>query len=246
MFSTLHKQPFLVLSNEADIHHRASVFSMGNYLQEAGRSHAEALGWGVNLLRTKNQFWVLARLHIQLLKRPAPGQTVVVHTWPKGTDRHFALRDFLVFLDDELIARATSTWALLQLPQRRPIALDVMDERLFERKNDHAITAIPDKIESPEITGQPRLHTVVFSELDQNGHVNNTRYLNWMLDTFPTEFHRKNEVAELQANYLAEVFPDQEIAIYRQEVAENKFVLEFKGPKNKPLFRGNILFKGIP
>lgn len=242
MSSILHKQDFLVLSNEADIHHLASVFSIGNYLQEAGRSHAEELGWGVNLLRTKKQFWVLARLHIQLLKRPAPGQVVTVHTWPKGTDRHFALRDFLVFLDDELICRATSTWALLQLPQRRPIALGDLDKRMFERKDEHAIATIPDKIESPLLTGEPMHHTVVFSELDQNGHVNNTRYLNWMLDTFTTEFHRTHEVAEIQANYLAEVFPDQLITFYRQEVAKNRFVLELQDDKGKALFRGNILF----
>jgi acyl-ACP thioesterase len=246
MSNILHKQDFLVLSNEADIHHLASVFSMGNYLQEAGRSHAEELGWGVNLLRTKKQFWVLARLHIQLLKRPAPGQIVTVHTWPKGTDRHFALRDFLVFLDDELICRATSTWALLQLPQRRPIALADLDKRMFTRKDVHAIPAVPDKIESPESTGQRYLHNVVFSELDQNGHVNNTRYINWMLDTFPTAFHRKHQVVELQANYLAEVFPDQEISIYRQEVSENRFIIEFQDTNNKPLFRGNILFSVIP
>lgn len=245
MSSALHEQSFLVLSNEADIHHKASVYSMGNYLQEAARSHAEQLGWGVNLLRNKQQFWVLARLHLQIEKRPAPGQTVWVHTWPKGTDRHFALRDFLVYLNDEIIARATSSWALLQLPNRRPASLENMDLRMFEHKDIHAIERVPEKIDLANLVGEPWHHHVVFSELDQNGHVNNTRYINWMLDTFPIEFHRKNQITELHANYLAEVFPDQTINIYRQQAGNDGFIFEFKDVTGKPLFRGNILFNAI-
>ena len=238
----LYQQDFLVLSNEADIHHRASLYSLSNYLQEAARSHAEKLGWGVELLRSQQQFWVLTRLIIEVEAYPKPGQTITVTTWPKGTDRLFALRDFEVALGNKIIARATSSWALLDLKSRRPNGLDAMNTIMFERVAIHAIEAIPDKLPAPAVDARASYHTVTYSELDLNGHVNNTRYINWLLDTFDIAFHKKHSVASVQLNYLAEVFPDQTVSISRQETKPNTFLFQVTNTNNKVLFRGLMTF----
>lgn len=238
----LYQQDFLVLSNEADIHHRASLYSLSNYLQEAARSHAEKLGWGVELLRSQQQFWVLTRLIIQVEAYPKPGQTITVATWPKGTDRLFALRDFEVTLGDKIIARATSSWALLDLKSRRANSLDAMSSIMFERANIHAIKAVPEKLPAPAVDASTSQHTVTYSELDLNGHVNNTRYINWLLDTFPIDFHKKHAVSSIQLNYLAEVFPDQTVTISRQETTPYTFLFQVTNASNKALFRGLMTF----
>ena len=238
----LYKQDFLVLSNEADIHHKASLYSISNYLQEAARSHADKLGWGVEWLRSRKQFWVLTRMLIQVDHFPSPGHRLTVQTWPKGTDRLFALRDFLIEFEGDIIARATSSWALLDLQSRRPTSLAAMDERMFERAGIHAIEHVPEKLPAPERTASAFSHQVTYSELDLNGHVNNTRYINWMLDTFPLAYHEKHTVKEAQLNYLAEVFPDQTITINRQEIAADKFLFQVSNDKGIALFRGLISF----
>lgn len=243
MDEALYEQDFLVLSNEADIHHRASVFAMGNYLQEMARAHAQELGWGIDLLREKGQFWVSTRLLIEIDEAPEPGDTIHVQTWPKGTDRLFALRDFLISSRNRVIARATSSWALLGLPHRRPVSLDAMSELMFARKDIHAVERIPDKLPSPSGQVEQFKHDVRYSELDLNGHVNNTRYINWMLDTLPIDFHRDYAVREVQCNYLAEVFPDQTLHILREQQDETSYLFEVQNPDEKALFRGILKFK---
>lgn len=239
----IHHQKFKILSHEADIHNCATLFSLSNYMQEAGRNHAHKLGWGVQLLKTKQQFWVLTRMMIAVEKYPLTGTEIEIETWPKNIDKLFALRDFLVRQNGEIIARATSSWMLLQLPNRRPVGLDGFGEIMTELKNTHALEETPQKLPSPTQPDAQFTHQVTFSELDQNAHVNNGRYINWLMDTFSTAFHQKNRVQHMQVNYLAEVFPDQTLHIAREQGANNTFLFEGTDSDKKPLFRGKLSFR---
>ena len=240
-----YTQHFSVRSNEADIHNSASLYSMSNYLQEAARVHAEKLRLGVDLLREKQRFWVLTRMIIEVDRYPTQGTEIAVHTWPKGIDKLFALRDFEVWQHDRKIATATSSWALLDLKNRRPAQVKDMGEFMFERENIHAIEQRPKKLPSPAAHDFQTKHRVTYSELDLNGHVNNTRYITWLMDTFPTTYHREYSVSHVQTNYLAEVFPDQDIDIFRKEIHPNHYLFEVQNELGKALFRGELIFNPI-
>lgn len=239
----LFTQNFLVLSNEADISHRASLYSMGNYLQEAARSHAHQLGWGVESLRQDQMFWVLSRLEIQVKTYPSPGDIITVETWPKGTDRLFALRDFHVFLGKEIIASATSSWALLQLPARRPAPLTSMSQVMYINQNKHAITHVVDRLPAPGAEVDVFDRKLMYTELDLNGHVNNTRYINWMLDTLPVNYHLNHHVVTARFNYLAEVFPHNSIIIKREQISANSWLFGICDENKRDLFRGLLTFE---
>ena len=55
--------------------------------------------------------------------------------------------------------------------------------------------------------------TVRYSELDCNGHLSNTKYLNWMDDLLPSAFHRDNCLSRLHICYQNEALEGQEIAL---------------------------------
>lgn len=236
---------FSVRGNESDIHNSASLYSMSNYLQEAARVHAEKLRLGIDLLREKQRFWVLTRMIIKVDCYPIQGTEIEVRTWPKGIDKIFALRDFEIWQGDNKIGSATSSWALLDLKTRRPAPVNDMGDFMFERANIHAIEHRAKKLASPNHPDYRTKHRVTYSELDLNGHVNNTRYITWMMDTFPTTYHRAFSVSHVQTNYLAEVFPDQEIEIFRKEIQPNHYLFEVQNQQGKALFRGELFFKPI-
>jgi acyl-ACP thioesterase len=214
-------------------------------MQEAARNHAHKLGWGVQLLKSKQQFWVLSRMIISIDEYPTTGTSIEIETWPKDKEKIFALRDFLVRQDEKIIARGTSSWALLQLPSRRPASLDGFGDIMTARKDMHAITETPQKLPSVEKPDGTFTHQVVFSELDQNGHVNNGRYINWLMDTFLTDFHRANRVQTMQLNYLAEVFPDQLLHIARKNISPHIYLFEVTDAQKKALFRGQLSFRAL-
>jgi len=54
---------------------------------------------------------------------------------------------------------------------------------------------------------------VRFSEVDQNGHVNNIRYIDWCLDALPSAWHREHRIRSMIINYLSEVRADEALQI---------------------------------
>jgi len=52
---------------------------------------------------------------------------------------------------------------------------------------------------------------VGYTELDRNGHMNNTRYMDWVDDLLPAAFHRDHPVREISLCYLSEAREGQQI-----------------------------------
>jgi hypothetical protein len=73
------QETYQIRSYEVDCHHRLSVLSIFNFMQEAASRHAEALGVSIQQLLSENYTWLLSRLKIKIesieqidlpLKRP--------------------------------------------------------------------------------------------------------------------------------------------------------------------------------
>ena len=58
------------------------------------------------------------------------------------------------------------------------------------------------------------MRTVRFSQLDRNGHMNNTRYLDWLADLLPSDFHASHKVQEFTLCYLNEAKEGEEISLH--------------------------------
>lgn len=58
-----------------------------------------------------------------------------------------------------------------------------------------------------------RNRTVCFTDLDRNGHMNNTRYLDWIADLLPSRFHRDHSPREFTVCYLSEAREGQELTL---------------------------------
>lgn len=72
-----------------------------------------------------------------------------------------------------------------------------------------------------------------YSELDCNGHLSNTKYLNWMEDLLPTQWHRDHALSKVHICYLNEARADQEIAL-SWVLEDEALALEGRGTLGKP------------
>jgi len=52
-----------------------------------------------------------------------------------------------------------------------------------------------------------------YSAIDLVGHVNNARYIEWVCDTFPIDWHLSHQLEALQINYDREVHPEDEVSV---------------------------------
>jgi acyl-ACP thioesterase len=212
----IHRHNIIIHSYDVDFRRRLRPDALCGYLQEAASEHAIRLGVGYRQLEAKGLFWVLSRLLIRIEQMPAWHETLSVETWAKGSDRLFALRDFLLRnATGEVLCRATSCWLMLDQATRRPVRPDRYFERLHHPA--HAIENVPDKL-APAVSGAVRHQTTArYTDLDHNRHVNNIRYPGWISDSFTLDFYEKYWLSHMQINFLAEVKAGQAINIRLRE-----------------------------
>ena len=67
---------------------------------------------------------------------------------------------------------------------------------------------------------------VGYTDLDRNGHMNNTRYLEWMDDLLTADFHRENHPKEINICYHAEAREGQTLHLHWQLSDEKELLVD--------------------
>jgi medium-chain acyl-[acyl-carrier-protein] hydrolase len=197
-------EEYAVRAYEVDVGGRASVPTLCNWLQETAGIHAAHLGWSIHRLGEEGLTWVLQRLRLRLDGAAVWGERVRVETWPAGTQRLFALRDFRFTLSSgEPIGVATSSWMLINVASRRPVRPPLALEELAVPSAGRAL--VDDFTRTPDLGGvsHERALEVRFGDLDVNGHANNVAVISWLLEALPGD-DLAGRLAELDVEFRAE------------------------------------------
>ena len=191
-------------------------------MQEAAYFHAEHLGVGHSHLSPLNMSWVLSRMRIEVNRLPKWGDTVRLRTWPSGRDRLFYYRDFeITDGSGALILLASTAWFVIDTEKR---------ERLIPDWWQTADYPFSPKVFSSKLGrlkgcgckgGKPA--EVNYGDLDQNGHVSNIRYIEWILNNLPLEFHQTHEIESLEVNYLAEAVYGHTVSVCETSIDNLSF-----------------------
>jgi medium-chain acyl-[acyl-carrier-protein] hydrolase len=190
-------------------------------LQEEAAAHADSLKVGFSDLLPAGRTWLLARLRVDVDRRPRYRERLSVSTWPSGLAGLIALRDFLVeSAEGEVLARASSSWLLVDFATRRPLRPELVKEHLPEGPA-RVLDADPAKI--PDFGGTPGggPFRVLASDLDVNGHVNNTVYARMLEDGLAEEGGERRP-RSIEANFLGEAFRGDELSLILSEASGDK------------------------
>ena len=182
-------------------------------VQEMGGRHCELLKLDYDALARHRMYWAVTRHRVQVTRLPHRGETIRVETWPMPTT-HAAFPRSVVAYDEkgEECFRAISLWVLMDLDTRNMI-LPGKSGIIVPGTLRGTELAVPGGL-IPRERGSLSSREVRFTDLDRNGHMNNTRYLEWMDDLFPSEFHRDHVLRELTVCYLAEAKEGQTLDMH--------------------------------
>ena len=211
-------------SHDVDFNQRATLEAVCHNFLEAAWEHAEALGAGYNILAAQRKIWVLSRLLMKIEEYPRWGESALLKTWPRPPKSIFALRDFeLLNSAGARMLGGSSAWLVLDAASRRPQRLDKLIGTIKPLPDRMALGEDPAKL-TADGAGPVRLTTVVrYSDLDVNSHVNSARYIRWLLDSYPLDFHRAHSPSRLEINYLSEARGGETISIHSHETAPLHF-----------------------
>jgi acyl-ACP thioesterase len=235
-------EEYLIHWYDTDLNGQLKMSALANYLQESAWRHANHLGFGYEDTQKRNEFWVIVSLMIKMIGSPEWGQRITVETWPKGIDRMFAYRDFKIMdADGAVIGAATSGWMILDQTTRRPKGVDIVKPLLHLATHQDILDRNPPLLMPLKDTATTETRQVRFSEVDQHGHVNNIRYIDWCLDALSSEWHHSHRITGMVINYLSELRADETLQIATGPEGDHSLIVQgMRESDGKAIFRTRI------
>lgn len=202
---------FKVSSFLVDASKRLSLYGLISLMQEMAWTHAGILGYGYASIRRGGGSWVIARQRIIMEEWPAWESELTIRTWLRPPGSVIVVRDFEFLSSGRRVGQAAAHWLTIHHENRRPQRLPFSDDPTQFRDSGH-LDFEPQQL--PEVGPVQELarFTVRYSDLDMNGHVNNVRFAQWILDSLDPKFHARH-LAEYQINFLAEARPGDELVV---------------------------------
>lgn len=193
-------------------------------MQEIAEEDAARYGFGrLELAGGYGLAWVLTRIHLEMLRYPRLGDTVQASTWALRAKSHFVPRQFLFEDAEGVVGRASSQWVLLDLETRCLCRTSVLGG--YAGDFDTApVLADPKKIRLPEGLAQSDQRRVLYSDVDMNGHMNNTKYLNWICELYPIPFLETMQMSNCRIAYVNEATIGQEVRLLTGEADGSTFI----------------------
>ncbi|HUX22133.1 MAG TPA: acyl-ACP thioesterase domain-containing protein [Spirochaetia bacterium] len=203
---------------EADANGRAPFAAIFRFLQDIAAQHAVKIGYGLDDLKENAHMWVLSRFLYRAHRIPRWQEVLEIETWPSGTQRLFALRDWIIRNSSgEEVAIATSSWVVVDIEKRTPVRIERVAERLEMIVDRHLFDRSPTKLPTYDLSGLSLSTTATFADMDLNAHVNSTRYVEWMFNTLPDRFlEAGNVLREIEINFNGESRAGDELGIFTE------------------------------
>ncbi|GAB3043673.1 acyl-[acyl-carrier-protein] thioesterase [Virgibacillus ainsalahensis] len=213
----LYKKNYHIDLRDVDFKKKLRLSTLFSYFQEAASLSAENLGVGIDTLANNyGVAWILVRIRVEIDRLPELNEKITIETWPQEPGRLEFERDFIVRDPKGLpIIRAVSAWMIMDLKERklkRPSYISFENPSVMEER------AIDYKLKKLKSVGsmETAYHKVIgYSDTDFNGHLNNSKYVDYMLDCFPIKDHRIHETKSIEMNFNHEALPGDTIILQK-------------------------------
>lgn len=196
---------YLVHYYEIDIKKRALLTSIINYLMDVCTVQSDKVGVSLDYMMNNNKGWILIQWDIKIHRYPTYDEIVKVSTTSHSFYKYYSYRKHsIVDKDGNILVEGTSIWLLVDTVKRKPLKLD---QELYD-----AFNMSPEENERFPLAKLPHLNTwdteltfkIRYSDIDTNHHVNNVKYINWIVESIPLDIALNYELKNLTIVYKKE------------------------------------------
>ena len=220
-----YRNTFSVNAADCDMFGRLRPASMLKLMQGAGWEQLDAWGMGNGLIWDKGLLWIIGRTVVEVKRLPGSDETVEMLTWPGKIRRVFLPRSFeLRDTAGHVLIRAKSIYLLMDKESRHTVTPESAGLVLPQCFDKDELSDPAARVPFPEELPGVRVRSAQYSELDLNGHLNNTHYLSWGEDLLSVDYHRHHALRSLWVEYRKEVRPEDEIEMRYAMVGDTLFV----------------------
>ncbi|MDR3356797.1 MAG: acyl-ACP thioesterase [Spirochaetaceae bacterium] len=212
------EKKYMVTVGDVDTDRYIKPSVLFDFFQSITTEHGEDLGVGLDVMLGNRQGWILLRFSVLIEKRPVFADMLTIRTWPQGFDRLLCMRNYDVLNGaGETLARASSSWLILDIEKRRPLRPTSLIVPLPLNEGRDYLEGGARNVARQEGLVKTGERMALYSDIDFNGHVNNARYIQWIQDILPKDFFKNAAKLRIDINYVTEVVPGETVEIYSSQ-----------------------------
>ncbi|KAG6539024.1 palmitoyl-acyl carrier protein thioesterase, chloroplastic-like isoform X2 [Zingiber officinale] len=212
------RQNFSIRSYEIGADRTASIETLMNHLQETALNHVKSVGLmgdgygSTPEMSKRNLIWVVTKMQVAVEKYPSWEDVVEVDTWVAASGKNGMRRDWHVrdFRTGQTVMRATSVWVMMNKQTRRLAKIpEEVKAEIVSYFMDRDPILDEDRNKFPKLEANCADHverglTPRWGDLDVNQHVNNVKYIGWILESAPISILESHELASMTLEYRRE------------------------------------------
>ncbi len=198
---------------EVDIHDIdpngvARASALMRYIQSCAQSQLSEGGMSYDELKNMGRAFILSKIKMEFTSPVRVYDRLTACTYPCESRGYSFLRCYAIERGEEVIGRAVSVWALIDTQTRSLVKVD--DFNLGLEVHDSNGMALQ-RFYLPSELCEVGTYTVNYADLDQNGHMNNTRYPDMYSNFLPLDGYR---IEGISINYLNEAPRGEKLRVY--------------------------------
>ena len=173
-------------------------------LQVSGMQSIELGVSDKTILEEYNLVWIIVEYDIEVVRLPRFAEEITIETEALSYNRLFCYRRFTIYDEtgQELI-HMLATFVLMDRDSRKVHAVEPEIVAPYQSDFDKKLIRGP-KYESLNEPISKDYH-VRFYDLDMNGHVNNSKYLDWIFEVMGADFLTQYIPKKINLKYVKEV-----------------------------------------
>lgn len=228
-----YTQTFAVTSADCDLRRRMTPGALLRLCQNIATDHCTALGLTSAYYAQSHTAFLLAKLACRWERPILLDERITLCTRPEVAKHAVYKRITEVRGEDgSLAALADSRWVLIDTESRRILRrpTEAIAALPFAQT---VVEALPFALPRPE-TAEPVCECrAAYSQCDQNGHINNTRYIDLACDLLPLEQLAEAPLRSLCVNYHNEIPAGQAFLAERARLDERTWYIACTQPDRR-------------
>ncbi len=209
-------QHYTIKWHDTDLNRHVRPSQILMYMQETANRQLADAGLDLDHLRDERGLaFLLSSISIVFHQPLITGDGIDVETWVAPGRGLRYNRSFRILKDGEAVAEANSVWALWNMNEER---LMRSEEAPYTLEPEEGLSLhLPPRLQLPPVSEmeQVGIRPIVYSDVDYNGHMNNTHYPDLFCDFTPDICQTR--VYAIMLSFLREAGFGHDLTVFRRK-----------------------------
>ena len=204
--------------------------SLFRYYQQSAREHTDSMGLTLDVMLENKCVFVITRMQHKFYSSIKDYDNITIETASRKIKGALFTRDYIVKKEGTVVAEASTQWALINI-ETRTLCRPSIYAHYFPAQEELCTFTDANKIVFDKEPENEYIYKVVFSDIDENFHMNNTRYSDICLDAIGGT---DKEIEEISIDFVSEARLGDEL-IVKYDVFENELHFSAKNASNQKI-----------